>query len=53
MKKIAIFLIVFLTSSCVEIALLSSVKTQILPPEEKSLTNSGKDLMIETRLIQN
>jgi osmotically-inducible protein OsmY len=52
MKKIVIFLILFLTSSCVEIALLSSVKTANIAIREKSLTNSGKDLMIETRLIQ-
>jgi osmotically-inducible protein OsmY len=52
MRKISILFILFLASSCVEIALLTSVKTASIVTREKSISNSSEDLMIETRLIK-
>lgn len=52
MRKISILFILFFTSSCIEIALLTSVKTAAIATREKSISNSGKDLMIESRLIK-
>ena len=53
MRNISILFILFFVSSCVEIALLTSIKTASIATREKSISNSGKDLMIESRLIKN
>lgn len=53
MRNISILFILFFVSSCVEIALLTSIKTASITTREKSISSSGKDLMIESRLIKN
>ena len=53
MKKNVIFLsILLLFTSCVEIALLTSVKTANIAVREKSLSNSGKDVIITMDLVK-
>lgn len=52
MRKIAIFLILLFSTSCVEIAILTSIKTADLATREKSIADSGKDLIISSKLIK-
>jgi osmotically-inducible protein OsmY len=52
MRKIAIFLILLFSTSCVEIAILASIKTADLATREKSIADSGKDLIISSKLIK-
>ncbi|MFT4718030.1 MAG: osmotically-inducible protein OsmY [Rickettsiales bacterium] len=52
MRKVAIFLTLLLSTSCVEIAILASIKTADLATREKSIADSGKDLIISSKLIK-
>ena len=53
MRKITISLLILLfSSSCVELALLTSVKTADIAVREKSLSDSGKDIAISGKLVK-